>query len=124
MSVTNKQNKHSHGGFFMLTHIWNRFSYIIILFVLALLSAVYFLIVTASQPSYQSITVQDGDTLWTIAKQYNEEYSMTVEEFIAWVGEENNLISFSIQPGESLVLPIENPTLSTHSDYELVMYEE
>jgi hypothetical protein len=110
--------------FFMLTHIWNRFSYIIILFVLALLSAAYLLLFMANQPSYQSITVQDGDTLWTIAKQYNEEYSMTVEEFIAWVGEENNLTSFSIKPGESLVLPIENPTLSTHSDYELVMNEE
>jgi hypothetical protein len=110
--------------FFMLTHIWNRFSYIIILFILALLSAAYLLVVMANQPSYQSITVQDGDTLWTIAKQYNEEYSMTVEEFIAWVGEENNLTSFSIKPGESLVLPIENPTLSTHSDYELVMNEE
>ncbi|MFC7784253.1 MULTISPECIES: LysM peptidoglycan-binding domain-containing protein [unclassified Rossellomorea] len=108
----------------MLSHIWNRFSYIIILFVLALFSAAYLLFVMADQPSYQSITVQDGDTLWTIAKQYNEEYSMTVEEFIAWVGEENNLTSFSIKPGESLVLPIENPTLSTHSDYELVMNEE
>ena len=108
----------------MLTHIWNRFSYIIILFVLGLLSATYLLINMSNQPSYQTITVKDGDTLWTIAKQYNEEYSMTVEEFIAWVGEENELTSFSIKPGDSLVLPIENPTISTQSDYELVMNEE
>lgn len=108
----------------MLTHIWNRFSYIIILFVLGLLSATYLLINMSNQPSYQTITVKDGDTLWTIAKQYNEEYSMTVEEFIAWVGEENDLNSFSIKSGESLVLPIENPTISTHSDFEVVMNEE
>ncbi|MBW3113735.1 MULTISPECIES: LysM peptidoglycan-binding domain-containing protein [Bacillaceae] len=108
----------------MLTHIWSRFSYIIIFIALVLLSAAYLVINTANQPSYQSITVKDGDTLWTIAKQYNEEYSMTVEEFIAWVGEENELTSFSIKPGDSLVLPIENPTISTQSDYELVMNEE
>ncbi|MCR8848785.1 LysM peptidoglycan-binding domain-containing protein [Rossellomorea sp. SC111] len=108
----------------MLTHIWNRFSYIIILFVLVLSAACYFLINMTNQPSYQSITVEDGDTLWTIAKQYNEEYSMTMEEFIAWVGEENDLNSFAIKPGESLVLPIENPTMSTQSDFELVMNEE
>ncbi|TMU87657.1 LysM peptidoglycan-binding domain-containing protein [Bacillus sp. BHET2] len=108
----------------MLTHIWSRFSYIIILFVLVFLSAAYLLVTMTSEPSYQSITVKDGDSLWTIAKQYNEEYSMTVEEFIAWVGEENNLTTFSIKPGESLVLPIENPTISTQSDYELVMNRE
>jgi hypothetical protein len=109
---------------FMLAHIWTRFSYIIILFVLAFLSACYLLINIMNQPSYQSITVEDGDTLWTIAKQYNEEYSMTVEEFIDWVGKENDLTSFAIKPGESLVLPIENPTISTQSDFELVMNEE
>lgn len=108
----------------MLTHIWNRFSYIIILFVLVLAAAFYLLINMSNQPSYQSITVEEGDTLWTIAKQYNEEYSMTVEEFIAWVGEENDLNSFAIKPGESIVLPIENPTISTQSDLELVMNEE
>ncbi|UXH45275.1 LysM peptidoglycan-binding domain-containing protein [Rossellomorea vietnamensis] len=108
----------------MLTHIWNRFSYIIILFVLVLSASCYLLINMTNQPSYQSITVEEGDTLWTIAKQYNEEYSMTVEEFIAWVGEENELNSFAIKPGESLVLPIENPTISTQSDFELVMNEE
>jgi cell division protein YceG involved in septum cleavage len=123
MEIT-KQNKHSYGGNFMLTHIWNRFSYIIILFVLVLSAACYLLINMTNQPSYQSITVEEGDTLWTIAKQYNEEYSMTVEEFIAWVGEENELNSFAIKPGESLVLPIENPTISTQSDFELVMNEE
>ncbi|WP_064093600.1 cell division suppressor protein YneA [Rossellomorea aquimaris] len=108
----------------MLTNIWNRFSYIIILFILGFLSTGYLLLNQANQPSYQSITIKEGDTLWTIAKEYNEEYSMTVEEFIAWVGEENNLTSFSIQPGESIVLPIENPTLSTQTDYQLVMNEE
>ncbi|WGG47649.1 LysM peptidoglycan-binding domain-containing protein [Rossellomorea sp. DA94] len=108
----------------MLTHIWNRFSYIIILFVLVLSAACYLLINMTNQPSYKSITVEEGDTLWTIAKQYNEEYSMTVEEFIAWVGEENELNSFAIKPGESLVLPIENQTISTQSDFELVMNEE
>ncbi|MBN8191348.1 LysM peptidoglycan-binding domain-containing protein [Bacillus sp. NTK074B] len=108
----------------MLTHIWSRFSYIIIFIALVFLSAAYLLINTANHPSYQSITVKDGDTLWTIAKQYNQEYSMTVEDFIAWVGNENDLNSYSIKPGDSLVLPIEDPTLSTQSDFELVMNEE
>jgi LysM repeat protein len=117
-----EQNKHSYGGIFnMLTQIWNRCSYIIILFVLSFLSAGYLFLTTGNEPSYETVTVSKGDTLWTLAEKFEGEYSMTREEFIKWVGEENNLISFSIEPGMSLVLPVESSTYSTHSDIQLAM---
>lgn len=108
----------------MLSLIWNRFSYIIILFVLSFLSAGYLFLTTGSEPSYETVTVSKGDTLWTIAEKFEGEYSMSREEFIKWVGEENNLISFSIEPGMSLVLPVESSTFPTHSDLQLAMNNE
>ncbi|MBH9965342.1 LysM peptidoglycan-binding domain-containing protein [Rossellomorea oryzaecorticis] len=105
----------------MLTQIWNRFSYIIILFVLSFLSAGYLVVSGGSDPSYETVTVNKGDTLWTIAEKFEGEYNMTREEFIEWVGHENDLISFAIEPGMSLILPVEASSYSTQSDIQLAM---
>jgi LysM repeat protein len=112
------------GVIIMLTQIWNRFSYIIILFVLSFLSAGYLVVWGENDPSYETVTVNKGDTLWTIAEKFEGDYNMTKEEFIEWVGHENELITFAIEPGMSLVLPVEASSYTTESDVQLAMNNE
>jgi cell division protein YceG involved in septum cleavage len=106
---------------FMLSLIWSRFSYIIILFTLSFLSSGYIFLSADSSPAYETVKVSEGDTLWTIAEKFEEDYSMTREEFIIWVGEENNLTTYAIKPGMSLVLPVESPIYPEHTDTQLAM---
>ncbi|NQD68207.1 LysM peptidoglycan-binding domain-containing protein [Bacillus haikouensis] len=105
----------------MISLIWSRFSYIIILFVLSFLSSAYIFLNADSEPAYETVRVSEGDTLWTIAEKFKEDYSMTREEFIIWVGEENKLTSYSIEPGMSLVLPVESPIHPDRPDTQLAM---
>ena len=55
---------------------------------------------------YKEITVQEGDSLWSIAKQYNNGQEMKEEDFIMWIQKENGLHSVKILPGDTLVIPI------------------
>ncbi|KZO01767.1 cell division suppressor protein YneA [Pseudobacillus badius] len=55
---------------------------------------------------YQEITVQEGDSLWSIAKQYNNAKDMKEEDFIMWVQKENQLHSVKILPGDTLIIPV------------------
>jgi LysM repeat protein len=107
---------------FMISLIWSRFSYIIILFVLSFLSSAYIFLTADSEPALETVRVNEGDTLWTIAEKFEKDYSMTREEFIIWVGQENNLTSYSIKPGMSLVLPVESTIHpDDHRDTQLAM---
>ena len=48
---------------------------------------------------------------------------MSTDEFIKWVGERNNLSTYTISAGDSLVLPVEKK-LGINGDYQYVMNEE
>ncbi|OCA83742.1 cell division suppressor protein YneA [Pseudobacillus wudalianchiensis] len=62
--------------------------------------------VSEDQIPYKEITVQEGDSLWSIAKEYNSGQEMKEEDFIMWVQKENRLHSVKILPGDTLVIPI------------------
>lgn len=55
---------------------------------------------------YEEITVREGDSLWSIARQYNNSKEMEEEDFIMWIQKENKLHSVKILPGDTLVIPI------------------
>jgi cell division protein YceG involved in septum cleavage len=108
----------------MLNFIWKRFSYVIILLILGIASFSIFLVHISSQSKYEQITVKQGDTLWTIAERYEGSYSMTSEEFIDWIGKENNLSTFKITEGELLTLPVAEKTMKHNNDVQLALNEE
>lgn len=58
-----------------------------------------------STNEYQSIQINEGDTLWSIANQY-EDHSLTKMEFINWIEEHNQVYADSIKPGQTIVIPI------------------
>lgn len=58
---------------------------------------------------FQSITVQKGDTLWTLGQQYKG--NMSTARFVSWVEQQNHLTNGNqIQVGQIIVLPVKNVT--------------
>lgn len=122
MDVTNRTNIRME-GIIMAGKLWANYSYILVFFGLALVASIYFILQMKDGVSYHSIEVQEGDTLWTIADQYSSDSSMSTDEFIKWVGEQNNLATYTISAGDSLVLPVKKK-LGINGDYQYVMNEE
>ena len=53
---------------------------------------------------YKSITVEKGDTLWTIAEEYMTDDYESVEEYISALKEINNLSGDKILSGDKLIV--------------------
>ncbi|QOR85428.1 cell division suppressor protein YneA [Geobacillus stearothermophilus] len=81
--------------------------YVVFSVLLALMLAAF---VYASSPvdkkEYVTITVAPGDTLWGLAKQYEQEHHMPPDEFIRWVVDVNHLPSPRLAAGEQIVIPV------------------
>ena len=53
---------------------------------------------------YKTITIEPGDTLWSIAKEYCTDYSVDTQDYIDEVKELNNLSSNEIHQGQHLLI--------------------
>ena len=53
---------------------------------------------------YTDIEVQKGDTLWSIAKTYNQNSGMEIREYIDTVKQMNQMVSDHIAAGDSLTI--------------------
>ncbi|BAU28661.1 LysM domain-containing protein [Aneurinibacillus soli] len=60
------------------------------------------------KPPGIEVTVQAGDTLWEIAKRYDEQAHMSTQELMYYIQQENQLTSAVIHPGDVLVIPLES----------------
>ncbi|KFL15809.1 peptigoglycan-binding protein LysM [Geobacillus stearothermophilus] len=81
--------------------------YVVFSVLLALMLAAF---VYAGDPvdpnEYMTVTVASGDTLWGLARQYEEEHGLTPGEFIRWVVEVNHLPDPRLTAGEQIVIPV------------------
>ncbi|MFC0188797.1 LysM peptidoglycan-binding domain-containing protein [Fictibacillus aquaticus] len=63
---------------------------------------------SAEENSYRTITVKEGDSLWSIAEEFGHKHSFESKEFISWVEKKNNLHTPQLQPGQHLIIPVKN----------------
>lgn len=52
-----------------------------------------------------TVTVQDGDSIWSISQQYAEEYGISTAEFVRIIEKENQLYGKVIKSGEQITIP-------------------
>lgn len=53
---------------------------------------------------YTDIEIQNGDTLWSIAKTYNKNSGMEIREYIHELKQMNQIVSDDIKAGDSLTI--------------------
>ena len=60
---------------------------------------------TKEATSYESIQIHNGDTLWSLAKEYNTS-ELSTNDFVKEIKEVNNLSSDYINNGNYLIIPV------------------
>lgn len=56
---------------------------------------------------YASITIKSGDSVWEIASSHIDQSTLSIEEFVSWIEEHNNIYYGQIKAGETIIIPIE-----------------
>lgn len=54
---------------------------------------------------YKSITIESGDTIWSIAQQYMDDDYLSVNDYIEEVEAINDISSDKITAGNSIIIP-------------------
>ena len=61
---------------------------------------------TSPSEEYQSVIVEEGDTLWGLAKTYQTSDIRNTNDFVSWVEKVNHLNQDFIVPGQEILIPV------------------
>lgn len=80
----------------------------VVLFIVTLAVVMFILVKNVSASSgYRSIIVEEGDSLWSIAREYHDQNAqLSGDAFIKWVERENGIQSYELKPDMELVIPV------------------
>ncbi|WKB34739.1 LysM peptidoglycan-binding domain-containing protein [Terrilactibacillus sp. S3-3] len=83
-------------------------SYLIVLIILiVLIFGVMAKNVVADGKNYETVTVKQGDTLWSIAKAHrNRNAKLSTGAFVQWMERENGIADGHIEPHQKLFIPV------------------
>ncbi|WP_175638940.1 cell division suppressor protein YneA [Metabacillus schmidteae] len=83
-------------------------SYILAFFVvlLAITVGITYTNKTDSLENYHQVEIKKGDSLWTIADQFQDKHNISKQDFVKWVQEKNEIHSSTLTPGEIVFVPI------------------
>lgn len=87
---------------------FKRFMFISILLISMVLFTLLFTIKVYSKdiPQYNYITVEEGDTIWSIASNYVDKSNMEIRELVYVISNENRIYNASIYPGDVIKIPL------------------
>ncbi|MBS4194086.1 cell division suppressor protein YneA [Lederbergia citri] len=88
-----------------MVSLWKKYSYAILFFIITILMGFYILFSgTEKNHTDLVITVQKGDTLWSISQKNSERFGMSTTDFMKLLEKENQLKTTSIKSGDLLVI--------------------
>ncbi len=88
---------------------FKRFIFVSVLLISMILFTLIFTIKAYSKviSQYDYITVQMGDTLWSIASNYTDCSNMEIRELVYLISNENKIYNAVIYPGDIIKIPLQ-----------------
>lgn len=104
------------GGIYHMKLIFEKYFNTILLASVVLILSIFFSLSLEkdSDNEYMSVRINEGDTLWSIANQY-ENYSFTKVEFINWIEKHNRVHADRLQPGQTIIIPIKRELVQNYA---------
>ncbi|WP_332649368.1 cell division suppressor protein YneA [Lysinibacillus sp. 54212] len=84
-------------------------SYIALFFAASLVFILYLFITDEKIEHYKNITIEQGDTLWSLADQYRGK--MSTHDWITFVKKENAMKTGAIVEGQEILIPVERHSI-------------
>lgn len=104
-----------------LKSIWDRYYIAIIFIITCLVLGLVLMLVTVNQAGseYGEVSVASGDSIWSLADEYSDDYKMSKQEFVAWVEKENQIINGKLTAGETITIPVKKGNAAIDSSLQL-----
>lgn len=95
--------------------LWNQYSYAIILIFLSCSFAIILSLQNSPKEdqNYMKVTINEGDSLWKLSKQYSGQHSLSNKEFVNWVKKHNENAADQIYPGDEIIIPVSKDVSTT-----------
>ena len=79
-------------------------SYVKVLLGVAVAFIAYIYITDEKIEQYEHITIEHGDTLWSLADEYRGK--MSTQDWVTFVQKENQLFKGALQAGQKIIVPV------------------
>ncbi len=91
------------------TNRQNGWSFVIVLIAVVLTMGTYSFVNAKSDTTekYMNVKIEQGDTLWELSRKFKENHTFTSDAFVKWVESNNGVKADQLQPGDSVVIPVE-----------------
>lgn len=75
---------------------------------LGLLGGIFFTLsnLASQEAQYIEVTIQEGDSLWSLSEEYNAKHHYSNWEFIQWVEKKNSVNAAAVFPGQKVIIPV------------------
>ena len=79
-------------------------NYVVLLLAITFAFVGYLYITDEKIEQYEHITIEQGDTLWSLAEHYRGK--MATKEWVAFVKKENDLFNQVLTTGQTIIIPV------------------
>ena len=96
-------NRYSKKGVRMMEWL-KKNNYVALLLGITIAFVAYLYITDEKIEQYEHITIEQGDTLWSLAEQYRGK--MSTKDWVTFVKKENDLFNQVMTTGQTIIIPI------------------
>ncbi|WP_221564605.1 LysM peptidoglycan-binding domain-containing protein [Alkalihalobacillus sp. TS-13] len=91
------------------TNRQNGWSFVIVLIAIGMTMGTYSFVNAKSDTTekYIDVKIEEGDTLWELSTKFKENHTFTTDAFVKWVESTNGVKAEKLQPGDTVVIPVE-----------------